>query len=79
MDAGAGFFAAAGLAVDLVDLVDFAAAGLAGFAAGLADFAGEDFSSLTPADLAIVCSLALRREAVFGFRRSFLTALSYSD
>lgn len=34
---------------------------------------------LAPADLANLARLALRREAVFFFRRPFLTALSYSD
>lgn len=48
----------------------------------LAGFLGAVFlaaSSLTPAALAMAWSLALRREAVFFFKRSFLTALSYSD
>lgn len=35
--------------------------------------------SLTPVALAILCKEALRRAAVLGFKRSFLTALSSSD
>lgn len=60
-------FLAAGFLV-VVLAAGFLAAGLAALAAGLA-----------PAALAILTAAALRREAVFFFIRSFLTALSYSD
>ena len=46
----------------------------------LADFLVVAFlAGLMPAALAILAAAALRREAVFFFMRSFLTALSYSD
>lgn len=38
-----------------------------------------DLANFMPADLAILARADLRREAVFFFIKSFLTALSYSD
>ena len=49
---------------------------MVGFVAGLALATAV---GLTPADLASLAMVALRREAVFFLRRPFLTALSYSD
>ena len=66
---GAGFFAAVGFVVDLAAAV---------LVADFFDLA-VDVPNLMPADLAMACNLALRREAVFFFSKSFLTALSYSD
>lgn len=88
MDFGEGVFVAGFFVVDflvvgflvvgflvVVDLVVVVLADLvAGFAAALAVVAG-----LTPAALAILTRLALRREAVFFLMRPFLAALSYSD
>ncbi len=80
---GAELFAAAGFAVDLAAVAlaaGFLAAGLAvALVAGLAVALAGAASSLTPADLAMAWSLALRREAVLALIRSFFTALSYSD
>ena len=45
----------------------------------LAGFLVVPVVSCMPAALAIWCNLALRRLAVFGFNKSFFTALSYSD
>ena len=69
------------LAVFLV--VDFLVAGflvVSAFLAGAAFLAAglADFSTLTPAALASLAKLALRREAVFFSIGPFLAAISYS-
>lgn len=67
------------LAAGLVDLVAvFAVADLVVVLATLVALAALAVG-LMPAALAILAAAALRREAVFFFMRSFLTALSYSD
>lgn len=71
----AGFLVAIGfLVVDFLVVTGFLATGF---------FVTVDFFAravgLTLAALAILATLALRREAVFFLRRPFLTALSYSD
>ncbi len=60
-------------------MVAFLVAGFAVFAAGFAAGLAALAAGLAPAVLAIFAAAALRREAVFFFMRSFLTALSYSD
>lgn len=77
-DAVENYLAAAFLAVVFFAVVVFAV--VVFFAAGF--FVADFFAvavNFTPASLAILCNLALRRAAVFFFSKSFLTALSYSD
>lgn len=57
-------------------------AGVVGFLVAAGFLAGAGFLrvvGLTPADLASLATLALRRLAEFFLSRPFLTALSYSD
>jgi len=72
-----GAFFAATFGVALATAGFFAAGAFlaTGFAAGFAAVADANF---TPAFLAILDRFALRREAVFFFRRFFLTAVSIS-